>query len=326
MRRSCGTANPSPRWRSRRDACSSRACCTFDGRPCRALDAISLGDRAREAPGSSPLGSIRRAARRPARPRARPIPVVGIGLGCERSRGSEHAGRGGSAAHRVNCSLRLGRSSAEAASVVRGDGETGRDHCWRQDRTRGRREARAARSRSANSMTSFAFDEASRSAPGSRPSRLALSPSPTACADASSWRTSVASECCVGAARDRGVDVRRKVLALLCLLLSKPRFASTREEVARRLWPDQDPGSALNSLNQTVYFLRRVFEPDYRDETSPRYVGQDGETIWLDPDLVDSRSRRCADLIRAMPGDPTPDGALALAQRVPGSIRARLRL
>ena len=28
--------------------------------------------------------------------------------------------------------------------------------------------------------------------------------------------------------------------------------------------------------------------------------------------LVDSRSRRCADLVRAMPGDPTPDGAWSL--------------
>ena len=104
------------------------------------------------------------------------------------------------------------------------------------------------------------------------------------------------------------------MLALLCLLLSKPRFASTREDVAEALWPDQDPGSALNSLNQTVYFLRRVFEPSYRDETSPIYVGQDGETIWLDPDLVDSRSRRCGDLIRAIPGDPSPGGALELAR------------
>jgi DNA-binding SARP family transcriptional activator len=108
------------------------------------------------------------------------------------------------------------------------------------------------------------------------------------------------------------------VLALLCLLLSKPRFASTREEVAEVLWPDQDPGSALNSLNQTVYFLRRVFEPQYRDESSPIYVGQDGETIWLDQDLVDSRSRRCADLVRVMPGDPTPNGALELAQEYRG--------
>jgi DNA-binding SARP family transcriptional activator len=120
---------------------------------------------------------------------------------------------------------------------------------------------------------------------------------------------------------DRVLDsaaVRRKVLALLCLLISRPRFAATREEVVDSLWPDHDPESALNSLNQTVYFLRRVFEPAYAEETSPGYVGQDGETVWLDPELVDSRSRRCLDLVRSQPGEPTPDGALALAQNYAG--------
>jgi DNA-binding SARP family transcriptional activator len=115
-----------------------------------------------------------------------------------------------------------------------------------------------------------------------------------------------------------GGEVRRKVLALLCLLLSKSRFSSTREEVIDNLWPEHDPASALNSLNQTVYFLRRVFEPEYRDETSPGYVGQDGETIWLDLELVDSRSRRCLELIRSMPATPTPDGSVALATEYRG--------
>jgi Bacterial transcriptional activator domain len=74
----------------------------------------------------------------------------------------------------------------------------------------------------------------------------------------------------------------------------------------------------MNSLNQTVYFLRRVFEPGYRDETSPGYVGQDVETIWLDPELVDSTSRRCYGLIRNMPGDPSPEGLVALASLYAG--------
>jgi DNA-binding SARP family transcriptional activator len=115
-----------------------------------------------------------------------------------------------------------------------------------------------------------------------------------------------------------GGEVRRKVLALLCLLLSKQRFASTREEVLDSLWPEHDPTSALNSLNQTVYFLRRVFEPEYSDDTSPGYLGQDGETIWLDPELVDSHSRRCLEIIRSMPGDPTPEGSIALAAEYRG--------
>jgi DNA-binding SARP family transcriptional activator len=122
----------------------------------------------------------------------------------------------------------------------------------------------------------------------------------------------------IGDRRVDGLEVRRKVLALLCLLLTKPRYTSTREEVADALWPDQEPGSAFNSLNQTVYFLRRVFEPSYQDETSPIYVGQDGETIWLDSTLVDSRSGRCARLIRSIPADPTPEIALTLAQEYQG--------
>lgn len=113
-------------------------------------------------------------------------------------------------------------------------------------------------------------------------------------------------------------DVRRKVLALLCLLLTRPRLALTRDEVVDSLWPDHDPTSALNSLNQTVYFLRRVFEPAYEDDLSPGYVGQDGETIWLDMELVDSSSRRCLEIIRSMPEDPTAEGALALAKEYEG--------
>jgi DNA-binding SARP family transcriptional activator len=115
-----------------------------------------------------------------------------------------------------------------------------------------------------------------------------------------------------------GPDVRRKVLALLCLLLSRPKFSSTREEVLDSLWPDHDPSSALNSLNQTVYFLRRVFEPDFRDDETPGYVGQDGETIWLDGELIDCRSRRCLQIVRGLPGDPGPDAAVDLATQYRG--------
>jgi DNA-binding SARP family transcriptional activator len=122
----------------------------------------------------------------------------------------------------------------------------------------------------------------------------------------------------VGARAVDGADVRRKVLALLCLLLSRPKFSATREEVLDNLWPDHDPASALNSLNQTVYFLRRVFEPDFRDDETPGYVGQDGETIWLDTELIDCRSRRCVEIIRRMPGDPTPEGAVELATQYRG--------
>jgi DNA-binding SARP family transcriptional activator len=115
-----------------------------------------------------------------------------------------------------------------------------------------------------------------------------------------------------------GTQIRRKVLALLCLLVSRPRFAAAREEVLEGLWPDLDPASALNSLNQTTYFLRRVFEPQYVEETSPGYLVQDGEMIWLDPELVNSRARMCFDLIRGMPPTPEPDAVARLAREYRG--------
>ena len=61
------------------------------------------------------------------------------------------------------------------------------------------------------------------------------------------------------------------------------------------------PSDALNSLNQTVYFLRRVFEPTFQEDLSPGYLNHEGDVVWLDSDLVESRSQRCWDLIRQLP-------------------------
>ena len=117
----------------------------------------------------------------------------------------------------------------------------------------------------------------------------------------------------VGTRSIDGSTIRRKVLALLCLLLTKSRFSAAREEVLEALWPDLEPGTAMNSLNQTVYFLRRVFEPSFSEETTPGYVGQDAETIWLDGELVTSRSRRCRDQMREMAVPPPADSVMRLA-------------
>ena len=115
-----------------------------------------------------------------------------------------------------------------------------------------------------------------------------------------------------------GSTIRRKVLALLCLLLTKSRFSAAREEVLEALWPDLEPSTAMNSLNQTVYFLRRVFEPSFSEDTTPGYIGQDGETIWLDGELVTSRSRMCRDLMREMAVPPPADAVLRLAEEYQG--------
>jgi ATP/maltotriose-dependent transcriptional regulator MalT/DNA-binding SARP family transcriptional activator len=113
-------------------------------------------------------------------------------------------------------------------------------------------------------------------------------------------------EIVIGTARLPGTELRRKVLALLCYLLTRERFSATRDEVVDALWPDTAPEVAVNSLNQTVYFLRRVFEPGYKDDLSAGYVQHDSDVLWLDQDLIASRSQACHQLIASLPNDPSP--------------------
>jgi ATP/maltotriose-dependent transcriptional regulator MalT/DNA-binding SARP family transcriptional activator len=99
---------------------------------------------------------------------------------------------------------------------------------------------------------------------------------------------------------DREVDgssVRRKVLSLVAFLLTRPGFTATRDQVLEALWPELEPSVATNSLNQTIYFLRRVFEEKYREDESAQYLHHDGEVIRLDSELVHSQSSSCAELI-----------------------------
>ena len=115
-----------------------------------------------------------------------------------------------------------------------------------------------------------------------------------------------------------GSSMRRKVLALLCFLITRPAQSATREEVLEALWPELAPATALNSLNQTVYFLRRVFEPRFTEDLTAGYLGQDGETVWLDRELISTTSQACREMIRRMPGVPTPADVLDLARRYTG--------
>jgi DNA-binding SARP family transcriptional activator len=51
------------------------------------------------------------------------------------------------------------------------------------------------------------------------------------------------------------------------------------------LWPDQSPQSALNSLHQTLFFLRRLLEP-WQDEGIPSaYIRMEADVVLLNPDL-----------------------------------------
>jgi DNA-binding SARP family transcriptional activator len=84
------------------------------------------------------------------------------------------------------------------------------------------------------------------------------------------------------------------------------------------MWPEIDPAAAINSLNQTVYFLRREFESDYSEDTSPGYIQQDSDLLWLDPELISADSQDCVELIARYEREPSPDVAVALATRYAG--------
>jgi tetratricopeptide (TPR) repeat protein len=123
-----------------------------------------------------------------------------------------------------------------------------------------------------------------------------------------------------------GTNVRRKVLSLLCFLVSRQGFAATRDQVLDALWPDLEPAVALNSLNQTVYFLRRVFEADYQDDHSAGYVRHDSNLIWLDQELVQARSSECRSLIQRSWRRCFARRRRPSQRDVPGQIRTRLCL
>jgi DNA-binding SARP family transcriptional activator len=100
--------------------------------------------------------------------------------------------------------------------------------------------------------------------------------------------------------------LRRKVLGLLCFLASRPGQAASRDEAIEALWPDLGADTASNSLHQTIYFTRRIFEPDYREGMSAGYVGFDGDVLSLHMELVGSASRDAWTLISGFrSGDDT---------------------
>jgi DNA-binding SARP family transcriptional activator len=110
----------------------------------------------------------------------------------------------------------------------------------------------------------------------------------------------------IGKLEIAGTTIRRKALALLCFLLAQPRMSATRDQVLDALWPDLDPGQAANSLHQTVYFLRRVFEPEYVEDLSPGYVHHDPDVLWLDGELITSRSQEYRSLAGSIGALATP--------------------
>jgi len=115
-----------------------------------------------------------------------------------------------------------------------------------------------------------------------------------------------------------GTDVRKKVLSLLIYLLTRPQFTASREQVIEALWPHMEPEAGANSLNQTSYFLRQVFEPKAEEDATSGYLNSRADLIWLDPELVQSRSAKCLALIATIRRNPSPELVTRLAELYTG--------
>jgi DNA-binding SARP family transcriptional activator len=81
---------------------------------------------------------------------------------------------------------------------------------------------------------------------------------------------------------------KRRLRALLGLLIVHSGRVLSRDNALDVLWPEADPVAAVNSLNQSVFQLRRVLNPDHRDGESPPYLISTPDALQLNPDLVRS--------------------------------------
>jgi DNA-binding SARP family transcriptional activator/tetratricopeptide (TPR) repeat protein len=121
---------------------------------------------------------------------------------------------------------------------------------------------------------------------------------------------------------------KRRTRALLALLVANYRSTLTREMALDVLWPDADPRAAVNSLNQTVFQLRRVVDPDFRDGASPPYILSSVDVVQLNRELVLTdldEFRRIAARLHASPEAGTLDEIGSLVDLVRGEFLAELR-
>ena len=121
---------------------------------------------------------------------------------------------------------------------------------------------------------------------------------------------------------------KRRMRALLALLVANFRSALTREMALDILWPEADPGSAVNSLNQAVFQLRRALDPEFRDGESPAYVLSSVDAVQLNPELVVTDLedfRRIASEMRSGVEATRSEHVTSLVDIVRGEFLAELR-
>jgi DNA-binding SARP family transcriptional activator len=108
---------------------------------------------------------------------------------------------------------------------------------------------------------------------------------------------------------------------LLGLLVAAQHSGLTRDEVLDTLWPDSDPGAAVNSLNQTVFQLRRLIDEGYKEGESPQYVLSSTESVQLNPDLLLTDVERLRELRRALETPTDARGRTELADEAVRLVR-----
>ncbi len=79
---------------------------------------------------------------------------------------------------------------------------------------------------------------------------------------------------------------KKRVRMLLAVLAAHFGSVLSRDVAVDILWPEADPSSAINSLNQTVFQLRRYIDPSYRGGESPDYLTSTSEQVGLNAELV----------------------------------------
>jgi ATP/maltotriose-dependent transcriptional regulator MalT/DNA-binding SARP family transcriptional activator len=121
---------------------------------------------------------------------------------------------------------------------------------------------------------------------------------------------------------------KKRVRMLLAVLAAHHRNHLSRDTAIDILWPEADPLSAVNSLNQTVYQLRRFIDPAYRAGESTEYVISSAEQVALNPSLAVTdldEIRRLPERLAAAPWNTRETMVRRAVELVRGEFLADLR-
>jgi DNA-binding SARP family transcriptional activator len=121
---------------------------------------------------------------------------------------------------------------------------------------------------------------------------------------------------------------RKRMRTLLGLLVAYSGTTLTRDLLIDTMWPDSDPNAAVNSLNQTVFQLRRAIDPEYRDGESASYVISTVDVVQFNSELVLTdlqQFRKLATRIVGPEGGGQGPDPTALVELIGGEFLADLK-